>query len=126
MLKRTPNSAIRRSRVGSFARIVVDAFRRASWSAADVESPDIEVLTLPEVDVALPARVILYNDDVHTFDEVTVQLMLATGCSADEGEDLAVEVDQRGLACVFEGDMPQCLRVTSILEEIALHTEIKF
>lgn len=108
------------------ARELAEAIRRAFRGSLDTESPDTEVLTASEVDVALSARVILYNDDVHTFDEVAMQLMKATGCSVDEGEDMAVEVDQRGLACVFEGDLADCLRVSSVLEEIALHTEVKF
>ncbi len=79
-----------------------------------------------DVEILLPAKVILYNDEVHTFDEVIFQLMKATGCSMGEGERLAFEVDTRGLACVFEGEMTDCLRVSSVLEEISLHTEVKF
>lgn len=106
------------------ARELADVFRRAFRSSFEIDDPQTEVLTATEV--ALAAHVILYNDDIHTFDEVTLQLMKATGCSIDEGEDLAIEVDQRGLACVFEGELADCLRVSSVLEEIALHTEVKF
>lgn len=105
-------------------RELADTCRHAFRNSYEVDDPEAEVLTA--TDVALAARVILYNDDVHTFDEVAMQLMKATGCSVDEGESLAVEVDQRGLACVFEGEIADCLRVSSVLEEIALHTEVKF
>lgn len=91
-----------------------------------VELPDTETLLAEETSVMLPARVILYNDEVHTFDEVILQLMKATGCSMHVGENLALEVDSRGLAMVFEGEMIDCLQVSSVLEEISLHTEVKF
>ncbi len=72
------------------------------------------------------AKVVLFNDNVHTFDDVIVQLCKATGCSVEEAEGKANEVHTRGKAIVFEGDLPDCLRVTSILEEIALHTQIEY
>jgi len=91
-----------------------------------VDLPDTETLLAEETIVMLPAKVILYNDDIHTFEEVILQLMKATGCSMQEGEHLAFEVDTRGLAIVFDGEMTDCLRVSSVLEEIGLHTEVKF
>ncbi len=76
------------------------------------------------VEVSLAARVILYNDEEHTFDEVIGQIMAATGCSYDHAEVLTYEVHSRGMAIVFEGEMTECLRVSAILEEIALHTQV--
>jgi ATP-dependent Clp protease adaptor protein ClpS len=70
-------------------------------------------------------RVILFNDEIHTFDDVINQLRKATGCTAGAAEAMAFEVHTRGKAMVFEGEMLPCLRVTSILEEIALHTQIE-
>jgi len=34
-------------------------------------------------------------------------------------------VHTRGKACVYTGEMPECLRVSHVLEEIALHTQIE-
>jgi ATP-dependent Clp protease adapter protein ClpS len=72
------------------------------------------------------AKVILYNDEYHTFDEVIVQLVKAISCSADEAESIAWEVHTKGKSMVYEGEMPDCLRVSAILEEIALHTQIEY
>ncbi|MCX7929905.1 MAG: ATP-dependent Clp protease adaptor ClpS [Chlorobi bacterium] len=83
--------------------------------------PELEVETI----VGSPAKCILYNDDWHTFDEVIVQLVKATGCSIEEAEHLTWEVHTRGKATVFEGALSDCLRVSSILEEIALNTSIE-
>lgn len=72
----------------------------------------------------LASRVILYNDDWHSFDEVIAQLIKAIKCSYEKARSLTFEVHVKGKAVVFEGDLPECLRVSSILEEIALHTQI--
>jgi ATP-dependent Clp protease adaptor protein ClpS len=72
-----------------------------------------------------PAKVILFNDDDHTFDEVIEQLIKAIHCDATRAEAIAWEVHSAGKAAVYEGPMPECLRVSHILEEIALHTQIE-
>lgn len=70
------------------------------------------------------SRVILYNDDWHTFDEVIIQLIKAVNCSFERARDFAFEVHVKGKALVFTGSMAQCLKVTTVLEEIALNTQI--
>jgi ATP-dependent Clp protease adaptor protein ClpS len=85
-----------------------------------ISDPEIE----EETDVDLECRVILFNDDWHTFDEVIDQLMKAINCSFDVARGFAFEVHVRGKAVVFTGDLQKCLRVSSVLEEIALHTQI--
>lgn len=84
-----------------------------------------DVLFAEETITGLAARVLLYNDEEHSMDEVTYQIIKAIGCSYAEAEDLTWEVHTRGKAVVYSGDMPDCLRVSSILEEIALHTEVE-
>jgi hypothetical protein len=110
----------------TISRDFAEAVRRAFMGSFGVELPDTETLLAENIDLLLPSKVILYNDEIHTFDEVISQLMKATGCSMGDAEGLAFEVDSRGLACVFEGEMSECLRVSSVLEEIALHTQIEF
>jgi ATP-dependent Clp protease adaptor protein ClpS len=89
-------------------------------------SEELEVLEAETTSTELPAKVILYNDDWHTFEEVIVQLMKATGCSRERAEALTWEVHTRGKAAVYEGSLAECLRVSGVLEEIALHTEIEW
>ncbi len=79
---------------------------------------------LESVETEISARVLLFNDEVHTFDEVIDQIIKATGCSPDRAEDLTLQVHHFGKAIVYDGDMSECLRVSGILEEIALHTQI--
>jgi ATP-dependent Clp protease adaptor protein ClpS len=72
-----------------------------------------------------PLKVILFNDDIHTFDEVIAQLIKATGCPTVRAEALAWEVHTTGKAMCFEGSLGECLRVSGVLEEIGLHTQIE-
>jgi ATP-dependent Clp protease adaptor protein ClpS len=73
----------------------------------------------------LPMKVILFNDDWHTFDEVIVQLIKAIHCSFELARGLAFEVHVKGKAVVFTGSLEECLKVSAVLEEIALHTQIE-
>ena len=78
-----------------------------------------------DVEIQLPAKVILFNDQVHTFDEVIGQLIKAIGCDSAKAESIAWEVHNTGKAVAFEGPMNECLRISHVLEEIALHTQIE-
>lgn len=90
-----------------------------------VETPEVELDQDVTLGLDLPSRVILFNDEIHTFDEVIGQLIKAVRCNTDRAKALTWEVHAHGKAAVFEGDMPGCIRVSSILEEIGLHTQIE-
>ena len=83
-----------------------------------------ELLADDEIDIGVASRVVLYNDDWHTFDEVINQLIKATECTYDKARGFAFEVHVKGKAIVFNGPLNQCLKVSSVLEEIALNTQI--
>jgi ATP-dependent Clp protease adaptor protein ClpS len=72
-----------------------------------------------------PAKVILFNDDIHSFDEVITQLIKATRCARSRAEALAWEVHTSGKAVVFGGELMRCMEVSHILEEIQLMTQIE-
>lgn len=83
----------------------------------------------PSVETAVeedtPWRLILYNDEEHTFDEVINQLIKALGCTVSEAEEITFKVHNNGKALVYEGTFEECFRINSILQEIQLITEIK-
>jgi ATP-dependent Clp protease adaptor protein ClpS len=91
------------------------------------KTPEIDVLeqTEEEESIATPWRLILYDDDVHTFDEVIDQLIKALGCTLSRAEELTLKVHNEGKALVFEGSFEECLKINSVLQEIQLITEIK-
>ena len=65
--------------------------------------PDVVTDTADETLVDTPWRVILFDDDIHTFEDVILQL-----------KDL-----------VYEGEFFECFRVQGVLKEIQLVTEIE-
>lgn len=103
--------------------------RSAAEPEAPSSTPEREVLVEEEEETEErldePWRVILYNDDVHTFDEVITQLIKATGCSTADAEGLAWKVHTEGKAKVYEGSFEECFRVQGVLHEIQLVTEIE-
>jgi ATP-dependent Clp protease adaptor protein ClpS len=99
------------------------------------EDPTADAPALPgtetETDVAVedrvetPWTVVLYDDDVHTFDDVIVQVVKATGCTAERAARHAWTVHTEGKDRVYTGEFFECLRVQGVLREIQLVTEIE-
>jgi ATP-dependent Clp protease adapter protein ClpS len=106
-------------------------FRREAAGPAEpeVEPAPPETETLEEEDTGRgtddPWFVVLYNDEVHTFEEVINQIMKATGCARGRAEDLTWTVHNEGKATVYEGTFEECFEVQGVLQEIQLVTEIK-
>ncbi len=69
-------------------------------------------------------RVILYNDDFHTVDDVIVQLMKATKCDLEKAVQITVEAHRKGRAVCFRGDRGKCQKVARVLREIRLQCEV--
>lgn len=92
-------------------------------------APDVETEVLEEEETDeeedTPWRVILYDDDVHTFEEVIGQLKKALGCSQSHAEELTYKVHNEGKAQVYEGPFEECFEINGVLKEIQLITEIK-
>ncbi len=84
----------------------------------------IDVLEDEEVSIGVSSKVVLYNDDWHTFDEVIFQLLRLSDCTFEKARGYAFEVHVKGKVIVYNGDMKDCLTVSSVLEEIALNTQI--
>ncbi|HSP86595.1 MAG TPA: ATP-dependent Clp protease adaptor ClpS [Ignavibacteriaceae bacterium] len=87
------------------------------------QTPAPEIIE-EEISIDSQNRVVLFNDDWHTFEEVIVQLIKAIRCTFEKARTFAFEVHTNGKAIVFTGGMQDCLRVSSVLEEIALSTQI--
>ncbi|MBI1802864.1 MAG: ATP-dependent Clp protease adaptor ClpS, partial [Ignavibacteriae bacterium] len=91
------------------------------------ESPLIEQEEEQDVQTTIqePVKVILFNDEVHTFEEVIGQIIKATGCDRAKAETLTWEVHNSGKAMVFTGSITRCMEVSHVLEEIELMTQIE-
>lgn len=74
---------------------------------------------------AFGARVVLFNDSVHTFDDVAKQLMKAIRCTYQKGLGLANVVHNTGSAVVYKGHVERCEAVVMVLEEIRLKAKVE-
>ena len=99
----------------------------AAGGPLSVPETDVEreVHDLDEERLDSPWRVILFNDHIHSFEEVILQLMKATRCTVEEAERYAWEAHRKGKAAVYEGSFEECFHVQGVLREIQLVTEIE-
>lgn len=104
---------------------LADITIRKTNMAILIEKPETTV-ALPDLEVLEHARVLLYNDDWHTFDEVIDQLIIAIHCTEKTAENMAWTVHTKGVCQVFEGNLEKCFEVSAVLEEIELKTEVSF
>jgi ATP-dependent Clp protease adaptor protein ClpS len=88
-----------------------------------IEKPLIQLDT--DDDGHFNAKVILFNDNEHSFDEVIDQLILAINCSEEKAYLLTMQVHKSGFAVVFTNNYDQCLNVSCVLEEIQLKTKVE-
>ena len=72
----------------------------------------------------LGTKVVLFNDNYHTFDQVINQVMKAIKCSEETAFYHANTIHTKGQSVVFKGEIQKCLTVSSILQEINLKTQI--
>ena len=112
------------------------ALNKESRTMSDFLDPQFENDNFTEVDTVidesiddgtgngLGTKVVLFNDNYHTFDQVVNQLMKAIGCSEETGFYHANAIHTKGQSDVFKGDIQKCLKVSSILNEINLKTQI--
>lgn len=87
--------------------------------------PEISNVEEEDTITGLGSRVILFNDDLHSFEEVISQIVKAIKCSFEEARYKTFEVHTKGKAVVYSGELAECLRVSGVLEEILLHTQIE-
>jgi ATP-dependent Clp protease adaptor protein ClpS len=84
-----------------------------------------EVLPGESVELGNPWQVVLFNDEVHSFDEVILQIQRAIGCTLQWAAELTFRVHRKGKAVVFIGQKPDCEKVAGILARIRLLVQLE-
>jgi len=76
---------------------------------------DDKVKDKEKINLGQPHNVILFNDEVHSFDEVIGQIVRAIKCNPMYATSLANEAHRNGRAIVFTGNLERCELIDSIL-----------
>ncbi|XP_005107156.1 E3 ubiquitin-protein ligase UBR2 isoform X1 [Aplysia californica] len=107
---------------GDMQQFVIGMFRCVLKFTAAVLTWD-ENVTLPlglqRTDAALanmPYLCMLYNDEVHTYDQVINTLQRAVTCTPRQALDYATIVDREGRSCVKSGTEDECNTVRQTIE----------
>jgi ATP-dependent Clp protease adapter protein ClpS len=85
----------------------------------------VETEISSSVELGNPWQVLLYNDEVHSFDEVILQIQKATGYALERAVELTLMVHNNGKALVYVGEKEKCERVAAILNQIQLTTSVE-
>lgn len=88
-------------------------------------SESTELLTKSETELGNPWQVVLFNDEVHSFDEVILQLQKAAGYSLEKATELTLRVHNNGKAVVYIGSKEDCEKVAGVLDQIHLSTRVE-
>jgi ATP-dependent Clp protease adapter protein ClpS len=87
-----------------------------------IERPDLE--QVPFDNDQNGYIVTVYNNEVNTYEEVIMILMIATGCAQSEAEIETWEIDHLGKSVVHHGSADVCARVAEIVSKIGIRVEV--
>jgi ATP-dependent Clp protease adaptor protein ClpS len=71
-----------------------------------------------------PWKVVLFNCDCHTFDQVENVVMKATRCTLSRARQISNEVNSRGSAVVYDGPLERCEAVADAIGSIGLKVKV--
>src|ERR671915_236921 len=69
--------------------------------------------------------VIVFNNEVNTFEQVIGILQKATGCSLEEAQMETWEVHHTGRSVVHHGDQTECERAAGIIATIGIKVAVE-
>lgn len=72
-----------------------------------------------------PYHTILFNDNHHDMQEVSIQIIKAINCTAQTAANIMLEAHNKGRAIVITAHKEKCEHVATILEEIRLGTKVE-
>jgi ATP-dependent Clp protease adaptor protein ClpS len=85
--------------------------QKGPWSPQNLEAPEAETKTQTQTEAS--CKVILYNDEEHTYDYVVEMLVHSAKLSRENAFRCAVEVDLTGRTIVHYGSREDCAGVVS-------------
>lgn len=86
-----------------------------------IEKPDLGNTDSTELESWI---VVVYNNEINTYDEVVFILMVSTHCSVEEAEIETWEIDHLGMSNVHFADKDECEGVAQIIRQIGIQVEV--
>ncbi|XP_060067571.1 E3 ubiquitin-protein ligase UBR2-like isoform X1 [Ylistrum balloti] len=83
-----------------------------TWEQCDNLPPDLQ----PEGELEDSYITMLFNDEVHTYEQVIVALQRAVDCTQKEAVEFATTVDREGRSNVRSGNFSSCEKARNIIE----------
>ena len=71
-----------------------------------------------------PWKVVLFNCDCHTFDEVENVVIKATRCTLSRARQISNEVHVKGSAVVYDGPLERCEAVADVIGSVGLRVKV--
>ena len=94
--------------------------------SSPLATPDVTEETGTGTDDGLEARVIVYNCDCHTYQQVIALLCkYVPGMTSSRAFELAYQIDHEGEAMVFEGESQQAEQIASGLASGGLRVVVQ-
>jgi len=81
--------------------------------------------TSAKAELGNPWQVVLFNDEVHTFGEVILQIQKATGYSLERASEITLRVHNNGKAVAYIGSKADCEKVAGVLKQIRLIVQVE-
>ena len=85
----------------------------------------IENETTQQAELGNHWQVMLFNDEVHSFDQVILQIQKATGYALERAVELTIRVHEKGKALICVGSKEKCEKVSAILQQIQLIVQVE-
>lgn len=99
-------------------------FHKTSFATKPLWEEEEDVLIDDEVSFDLPVYIIVWNDDVNSFDWVIQCFMEVLGHTFEQSDQLALIIDSKGKAVVKTGSKSVLLPMCEALLERGLSAEI--
>lgn len=110
-----------------FHTILQYSYEVLLWENVDELPGRLQSRSTPPQQHGVPRHLtMLYNDEIHTYDQVTTSLKKAIRCNDQEAMDFATIVDREGRCMVKMGSREECDEVKAIIEVLTFDTNNAF
>ncbi|XP_071789755.1 E3 ubiquitin-protein ligase UBR2-like isoform X2 [Asterias amurensis] len=89
------------------------------------EDPEVPIEELRSKSMGDTYCTMLFNDEIHTYEQVIDTLKKAVGCTAKEAVEFATIVDREGRSTVRNGPYKDCERARTIIKRNTSHHDAK-